>query len=97
MSYTTRQALLALLIVGQALAFTYCTKPAPVDAVAAAEARAAAAEVRAARLDSTARFHYALAQEAEDSATFYHLQSTHAHASSPALDTAALRRFFANY
>lgn len=97
MTYATRQALLALLIVGQALALTYCTKPAPVDTVAAAEARAAAAEVRAIRLDSTARSHYALAQEAEDSATFYHLQSTHVQATPPALDTAALRRFFTDY
>jgi hypothetical protein len=95
MSYATRHCLLAILIVGQALALTYCTTPAPVDAIAAAEAQAAAAEVRAARLDSTARYHYALAQEAEDSATFYHLQAIHVQAT--AIDTAALRRFFANY
>jgi hypothetical protein len=47
------------------------------------------------RLDSAAHHLYAAAQAAEDSATFYHSQS-HAQTSNPS-DTAALRRFFADY
>ena len=74
-----------------------CRQPAPVDAVAAAEAQAERYNALAMRLDTTARRYYALARQAEDSATFYHLQSTHVQATPPAIDTAALRRFFTNY
>nr|GFD57755.1 hypothetical protein [Tanacetum cinerariifolium] len=59
-----------------------------------AEAAARRDSVRAVRLDSAAHHLYAAAQAAEDSATFYHHQS-HAQTSNP--DTAALRRFFADY
>jgi hypothetical protein len=66
-------------------------------AVAAAEAQAARDSTEAARLDTTARHYYALGKAAQDSATFYHLQSTHVQAQITAADSAALQRFFANY
>ncbi|TDN39283.1 hypothetical protein A8B98_18665 [Hymenobacter sp. UV11] len=60
-----------------------------------AEAAARRDSVHAARLDSSAHHLYTAAQAAEDSATFYRLQS-HAQIT-PTLDTATLRRFFADY
>jgi hypothetical protein len=74
-----------------------CHQPAPVDVIAAAEAQADHHEAQAIRLDSTAARYYALGRAAEDSATFYHLQSAHVQATPTAVDTAALRRFFADY
>lgn len=61
----------------------------------AAEVAARRDSLHAVRLDTTAEQLYAAAQAAEDSATFYHNQS-HAQTSNPS-DTAALRRFFAEY
>jgi len=60
-----------------------------------AEAAARRASAQAARLDSTAHWLYAAARAAEDSATFYHHQR-YAQTATPG-DTAALRRFFADY
>jgi hypothetical protein len=68
-------------------------KQPPVERTAEAAARRDSA--RAVHLDSAAHYLYAAAQAAEDSATFYHNQS-HAQTSNPS-DTAALRRFFADY
>jgi len=72
--------------------------PPPVSAIVQAyqaEARLDSAE--AARLDTTARHYYALGKAAQDSATYYHLQSTHVQAQITPADSAALARFFANY
>jgi hypothetical protein len=68
-------------------------KQPPVDQ--AAEAAARRDSLHAVRLDTMAKQLYAAAQAAEDSATFYHLQS-HAQTSTDT-DSAALRRFFADY
>jgi hypothetical protein len=66
-------------------------------AVAAAEARARLDSTEAARLDTTARHYYALGKAAQDSATFYHLQSTHVQTPIAPADSAALARFFAEF
>lgn len=76
------------------LAVAGCQSKQP-PAERAAEAAARRDSLHAVRLDTTAKRLYAAAQAAEDSATFYHSQS-HAQTSNPS-DTAALRRFFADY
>ncbi|TVT43130.1 hypothetical protein FNT36_03285 [Hymenobacter setariae] len=65
--------------------------------VRAAVAQARRDSTKAARLDSTARYYRDLGQTYEDSATLYHLQSTHVKAQATAADSAALQRFFAGY
>jgi hypothetical protein len=79
-------------------ALTAChSQPSPEQAAIDARVAATSSDsAKAARLDSSRATYYAAGQAAEDSATFYHLQSTHVQATSPG-DTAALRRFFANY
>jgi hypothetical protein len=62
-----------------------------------AEAQARRDSAKAARLDSTANRYYTLGQQAADSATFYHLQSTYVKAQALAADSATLQRFFAGY
>lgn len=86
-----------LLYCGLAALLAGCHPKPTVNVIAAAEAQAQRDSTHAARLDSTADHYYALAQEAQDSATFYHLQSTHVQAIPAAVDTAALRCFFADY
>jgi hypothetical protein len=66
-------------------------------AVAAAEAQARLDSSEAARLDTAARHYYALGKAAQDSATFYHLQSTHVQTPIAPADSAALARFFADF
>ncbi len=80
-----------------ALTACHSDQPTVSAAVAAAEAQAGRDSTEAARLDTTARHYYALGKAAQDSATFYHLQSTHAQATITPADSAALARFFANY
>ena len=80
-----------------ALAACHPQEPIVPAAVRRAEAQARRDSAKAARLDSTAKRYYTLGQQAADSATFYHLQSTYVKAQVLAADSATLQRFFAGY
>lgn len=80
-----------------ALAACQSDPPTVSAVVAAAEAQARLDSAEAARLDTTARHYYALGKAAQDSATYYHLQSTHVKTPIAPADSAALARFFADF
>jgi hypothetical protein len=80
-----------------ALTACHSDQPTVSAVVAAAEAQARLDSAEATRLDTTARHYYALGKAAQDSATFYHLQSTHVKTPIAPADSAALARFFANF
>ncbi len=86
--------LLLLALLG--LAACHAPEPTVPAIVRAAVAQAQRDSAKAARLDSTARYYRDLGQTYQDSATLYHLQSTHVQATSSP-DSAALARFFAGH
>jgi hypothetical protein len=86
---------LLLLLLLATLASCHPDPPTVPASVKAAEARATADSLRAARKDSAARHLYRLAQIESDSATYYYKQS-HAILPSPA-DSATLLRAITEY